>query len=451
MSAELARWAWRSVGHWIAAHRPWERAPTPADAHRLAQAYLAGAGETLPTANAAQTLALPDDAHIQALRAETASYALTEEAFRTYALLTRLACDRALFLVVQRFAAWNRQQSIPVRLAVRIANPFTPAAATLSLLPEALVARERTAGADYWWLAREPVVPIAGSGTDNTHAATATSNSEMTLPTGVLARVRARGDDEVPLVLSELAQEGLAHVRARVRHAAAVHGQTQGLFVLFAGPRGHGRRSAIRMLAGELGLELWAVRSGALTSPWIGETEKRVSALFDRMARSGGALLVEDAADLFAPRTEVSRASDRYANQATNHLLQAVDSFQGICFLSGEGTAGFDPAMRRRIAVTVTFTEVPPARVLATAADWLYERTGLAPPTTPDWQRLGKVAQGFEPAGIVRVLLSAAFGASVAESPLDASRIESALQQEARRRGNLVATVGPLEGRRTPP
>jgi len=66
-------------------------------------------------------------------------------------------------------------------------------------------------------------------------------------------------------------------------------------------------------------------------------------------------LLFDEADSLFAKRTEVTGANDRFANQEVNLLLQEVERFDGIVILTTNLFGGLDDALKRRIQYRVTF------------------------------------------------------------------------------------------------
>src|SRR5205823_1733302 len=56
---------------------------------------------------------------------------------------------------------------------------------------------------------------------------------------------------------------------------------TPGIVALFAGPPGTGKTLAAEVLAGELGLDLYAIDLSQVVSKYIGETEKNLARVFD--------------------------------------------------------------------------------------------------------------------------------------------------------------------------
>lgn len=83
-------------------------------------------------------------------------------------------------------------------------------------------------------------------------------------------------------------------------------------------------------LAGELGIDSGEVALGAVVSTYIGETEKNLATVFARAEASGAVLLFDESDALFAKRTEVSSAHDRYANQEVSYLLSRVELAQSV-------------------------------------------------------------------------------------------------------------------------
>ncbi|MBK9031297.1 MAG: ATP-binding protein [Myxococcales bacterium] len=180
---------------------------------------------------------------------------------------------------------------------------------------------------------------------------------------GGLARAVHVKNDWQDLVLPEETREEIGVVVARARHAYQVlaewgfarHVSGDGIAVLFSGPPGTGKTMVAGLVARELGLDLYRVDLSQVVSKWIGETEKSLGRVFDA-AETGHVLLLFDEADaLFARRTEVKGATERYANLEVNYLLQRIESFAGIAILTTNLDGSIDDAFRRRLAAHVQF------------------------------------------------------------------------------------------------
>jgi hypothetical protein len=68
----------------------------------------------------------------------------------------------------------------------------------------------------------------------------------------------------------------------------------------------------------------------AVTSKYIGETEKNLSALFSAAEKSGAVLVLDEGDALFGRRTEVKDAHDRYANIDVALVLKRIEGYGGI-------------------------------------------------------------------------------------------------------------------------
>ncbi len=124
---------------------------------------------------------------------------------------------------------------------------------------------------------------------------------------------------------------------------------------LFVGPSGTGKTLAVAWLATRLGIPLFRVDLSAVTSKYIGETEKNLSQLLARAEQNEVVLLFDEADSLFGKRTDIHEANDRFANAQTNYLLQRMESYDGITILTSNGRGRFDEAFSRRFDAIVSF------------------------------------------------------------------------------------------------
>jgi SpoVK/Ycf46/Vps4 family AAA+-type ATPase len=96
---------------------------------------------------------------------------------------------------------------------------------------------------------------------------------------------------------------------------------------------------------------------GAVTSRYIGETEKNLGRVF-RVARQSDHVLTFDEADaLFGRRSEVRDSHDRYANQEVSYLMQRIERFRDVQILASNNrrtlVAGFNRRSRNAGIVIV--------------------------------------------------------------------------------------------------
>lgn len=91
--------------------------------------------------------------------------------------------------------------------------------------------------------------------------------------------------------MEEKARRQLLHICGQMKYRSVVGNQWgffekmpygRGLSALFYGPPGTGKTMAVQVIAKDLGLDLYRVDLSRMVSKYIGETEKNISALFDK-------------------------------------------------------------------------------------------------------------------------------------------------------------------------
>lgn len=128
-----------------------------------------------------------------------------------------------------------------------------------------------------------------------------------------------------------------------------------GMSVLFYGAPGTGKTMAAQVLANALGMPLYRVDLSQLISKYIGETQKNIGRIFDEAEKCDCILLFDEADAIFAKRSDVSDAQDRYSNAETAYLLQRIEQYAGVSILATNLLQNFDEAFRRRISYMVHF------------------------------------------------------------------------------------------------
>ncbi len=129
----------------------------------------------------------------------------------------------------------------------------------------------------------------------------------------------------------------------------------RGLGVLFHGASGTGKTMSAYILAAELGLDVMRADLSRIEDKYIGETEKRISEIFQKAEENNCLLFFDEADSLFTKRTEVTDSHDRHANAQTAHLLQKMEEYSGIVVLATNLEGNIDPAFRRRLHFTLEF------------------------------------------------------------------------------------------------
>ena len=123
----------------------------------------------------------------------------------------------------------------------------------------------------------------------------------------------------------------------------------------FVGPPGAAKGAAAQVLARELGREILKLDLAAVSSKWIGETEKNLGAVFDEAARLDAVLLLDEGDALFGQRTGTTDAHDRYANLEVAYLLGRLESHPGVAVICANREEALDPALFRRCHRIVRF------------------------------------------------------------------------------------------------
>ena len=217
--------------------------------------------------------------------------------------------------------------------------------------------------------------------------------------------------------------------------ASAVARYKPGVRALFVGPSGTGKTLAAGWLATRLGMPLYRVDLAAVTSKYIGETEKNLAQLLSRAEHDEIILLFDEADSLFAKRTDVREANDRFANAQTNYLLQRIESFEGIAILTSNNRSRFDSAFARRLDMIVEF---PPPRPEERRALWLSHLGGSHSLTAPE---INQLAMAELCGGDIRnAVLAASVPAHDEERAITYADVVTALAAEFRKLGREMPT-----------
>ena len=129
--------------------------------------------------------------------------------------------------------------------------------------------------------------------------------------------------------------------------------------ICFYGPPGTGKTALAYYLARAIPKPLMLRHASDILSPYVGETEQRIAALF-REAREADALLLLDEADSFL--RERSGAKNSWEVTATNEMLTQMEKFDGIFICSTNLMQHFDTASLRRFTLKIKFDYLTPAQ-----------------------------------------------------------------------------------------
>lgn len=177
--------------------------------------------------------------------------------------------------------------------------------------------------------------------------------------------LKAQGSWDL-LITGATTGEKLHELERRCRHRERLLGHLgaafgtgggggRGVRALFTGTSGTGKTLAARLLAAELGMDLYRVDLAAVVDKYIGETEKNLHRVLSWAEALDVLLLLDEGDALLGRRTEVKSSNDRYANLETNYLLQRLETYQGIVVVTTNLGENIDPGFKRRIDVVVPF------------------------------------------------------------------------------------------------
>jgi SpoVK/Ycf46/Vps4 family AAA+-type ATPase len=201
----------------------------------------------------------------------------------------------------------------------------------------------------------------------------------------------------------------------------------RGVSAILSGPPGTGKTMVCQLLAHELGYDLYRIDLSQVVNKYIGETEKNLARIFEEAETSHAVLFFDEADSLFAKRTNVTSANDRYANLEVNYLLQRMETFDGVTLLATNLDQGIDEAFRRRVRFSIAF-ELPEAPERAKLWRSMFPaKAPLAP--NIDWESLARqfeMAGGYIKKAVLRASLSAAEGNRAVTNAdlLEAARLE---------------------------
>ncbi len=151
-------------------------------------------------------------------------------------------------------------------------------------------------------------------------------------------------------------QDWLAHDTTLRRDWAMDKQLKRGYRALFYGPPGTGKTLSATLLGKRINRTVLRVDLSTIVSKWIGETEKNLSALFERSRRGDYILFFDEADALFGKRTEVKSSNDRHANQGVSYLLQRMEDHDGLIVLASNFKSNIDAAFLRRFNTVIKFS-----------------------------------------------------------------------------------------------
>lgn len=204
---------------------------------------------------------------------------------------------------------------------------------------------------------------------------------------------------------------------------------------LFHGPPGTGKTLAAEAIAWELGRVVKRVNVESVVSKWVGEGAKNLRALFRDVEEHEAVLLFDEADALFATRTNVMAATDRYANLEVAVLLRELESFQGVAILTTNLRDHLDAAFLRRVSRHVEFR--PPNAALRRDLWRRHIPSGAPAASSLDLELLAQTfpLTGAEIRSAVVRAFSRASRDSTGNPTVDTAALEAAAREELGSKG----------------
>lgn len=211
-----------------------------------------------------------------------------------------------------------------------------------------------------------------------------------------------RGD----IVLSNDLDDRLGHVllEQRQRDTLARHGLTPARRLLLIGPPGTGKTFTARVVAGELGLPLFAIRLDTIITKYMGETAAKLRLIFEALAETQGVYLFDEVDALAGDRAASNDVGE--IRRVLNSFLQFLedDDSRSIIIAATNHPSLLDNALFRRFDTVMDFALPDAEAVRAVMANSLagFHTSNLS------WKRVLAEADGLSHAEIVTAAENAA-------------------------------------------
>ncbi|MGM0531805.1 MAG: ATP-binding protein [Bacteroidota bacterium] len=166
-------------------------------------------------------------------------------------------------------------------------------------------------------------------------------------------------EEKVTFLTDLLKKEKLSDLQTRLKE----RNMPEGVTVLLYGNPGTGKTETARQLARQTGREIIHVDLSDTKSMWFGESEKKVSEIFESYDRYSKKqeklpiLLFNEADALFSKRGDSHRSPvAQTENAIQNILLEQLEQFEGILIATTNLTGNLDGAFDRRFLYKIRFS-----------------------------------------------------------------------------------------------
>ena len=190
----------------------------------------------------------------------------------------------------------------------------------------------------------------------------------------------------------------------RQRDTLLRHGLHPARRVLLVGPPGTGKTSSARVIAGELGLPLFAIRLDSLITKYMGETAAKLRLIFDALVEIRGVYLFDEVDALAGDRTSPNDVGE--IRRVLNSFLQFLeeDASESVIIAATNHPQLLDNALFRRFDTVMDFALPDDAGIRAVVSNRLaaFDIARLS------WQRVVAAAHGLSHAEVTTAAENAA-------------------------------------------
>ena len=168
----------------------------------------------------------------------------------------------------------------------------------------------------------------------------------------------AKDQAQVERLKSLLKPSSFSDIRLRMKK----QGLRSGFACLLYGAPGTGKTETVLQIARTTGRSIMQVNLSEMRSMWVGESEKKVKAVFDRYRSFvtycdiEPILLFNEADGIIGKRsTDTQHAVDKMENTLQNIILQEMETLDGIMMATTNLTQNMDSAFERRFLYKINF------------------------------------------------------------------------------------------------
>ncbi len=141
-----------------------------------------------------------------------------------------------------------------------------------------------------------------------------------------------------------------------------------GFCAVLSGAPGTGKTEFVYQLAKKTQRPIFKIEASQLISKYMGDTEKSIRRVFEDYRnyceehKRNALLLLNEGDSLISKRLSVERSIDQSNNSIQNILLEELENFGGIMFVTTNMMKNFDPAFERRFLFKLKFG-MPSAKI----------------------------------------------------------------------------------------